>query len=435
MTDDIYDGDIYDGEPDTLDRHRDGAHDTPDEMQLRAFAVVQNDTQATLQWYTDNRSNPPFDPDGMCLKVCRTARNIGSLYPSAKEAQDATPAEHRVRRVEDLRRGMVIYFDTVGDSNPYGHVVTLRGRRKGYPLDDLDSLVVETNSVKANQLVCVPGGYFRDHWDDEYKFGATWLNGVVLDLPEPPKPEPDTLLVRASHLSMRTFLNDQLWADDCATFFKRAQARNVAWATGTEAARPSHREILKEVADDFGYRVGLGHHNDSWVAMRRNFFGPIDKFYFPVIDEPRNRGVLVLSAEHKQLGQISVAACHYLRFGRPDPATKAYQEYLRENKLLARKIGELGDRFGGGKKLFFYGGDQNIVDKTSDTFFGEDITSTWDELGRWQNTGHGNIDVIASLDSDRRVRATRTKAVTDAELHLHSDHFLVEAEFEVRKLR
>lgn len=142
------------------------------------------DWQETLEWYDQNQKADQigFNPDGMCLKVCRTARDIDSMYSSAKLAQDATPAKHRVHEVRDLRKGMVLYFDTVGDSNPYGHIVTMVGRVKGFKdWNDLNDVLVETNSVKSGELVVVRASYFKEHWGDEFQFGATWLNGVVLD--------------------------------------------------------------------------------------------------------------------------------------------------------------------------------------------------------------------------------------------------------------
>ena len=142
--------------------------------------------QETLEWYKthQNASQIGFDPDGMCLKVCRTARGIGSKYPTAKAAQDSTPAKHRHHKIEDLRKGMVIYYDDPNDSNKSGHIVTMIGRAKGVPKTKLESILVETNSVKANELVVVRGDYFPKNWGDKFQFGATFLNGIVLDVPE-----------------------------------------------------------------------------------------------------------------------------------------------------------------------------------------------------------------------------------------------------------
>lgn len=143
------------------------------------------DWEDTLDWYREHNTTNDlgFNPDGMCLKICRTARDLPAVYPSAKAAQDATPHQYRVTKVADLRRGMVLYFDEVGDSNPYGHVCTMVGRVKGFDWDDLNDVLVETNSVKSGQVVVVRASYFEKYWGDKFQFGSAWLNGYPLDIP------------------------------------------------------------------------------------------------------------------------------------------------------------------------------------------------------------------------------------------------------------
>jgi hypothetical protein len=161
---------------------------------------MTNDWKETLEWYDEHQtaSQIGFDPDGMCLKICRTARGIGSFFLTAKQAQDATPKEHRVQKVADLRRGMVLFFDDPNDSNRAGHIVTMIGRVKGADRGDMHDVLVETNSVVSGQVVVVRGDYFKEHWGDSFQFGATWLNGVTLDVPLP-KPKPPSGEVRIEH--------------------------------------------------------------------------------------------------------------------------------------------------------------------------------------------------------------------------------------------
>lgn len=150
------------------------------------------DWQGDLEWYRTHQTAAQigFNPDGMCLKVCRTSRDIGPMFATAKQAQDNTPKEHRVYKVRDLRKGMKIFFDDPNDSNKAGHIVTMIGRAKGFDWDDLNDVLVETNSVVSGQLVVVRATYFKEHWGDDFQFGATWLNGQVLDVPakKPAKP-------------------------------------------------------------------------------------------------------------------------------------------------------------------------------------------------------------------------------------------------------
>lgn len=146
-----------------------------------------NDWEETLQWYRDNTntSDIGFNPDGMCLKVCRTARGIPSMYPDAKTAQNNTPAKHRVTNVRDLRKGMVLYFDDPNDSNKYGHIVTMIGRVPGFDEDSLDDILTVTNSYKSGELVVMRASFYENGWGDKFQFGAAWLNGVAFDVYAP----------------------------------------------------------------------------------------------------------------------------------------------------------------------------------------------------------------------------------------------------------
>lgn len=186
------DVEIYEDAPvfDAPQTNDDGAQDEEDDVVvgLGFFAKVTNaiNTWAgALSWYRSHRTTQQigFNPDGMCLKVCRMARNIPAKYLTAKEAQDNTPEDHRIHAIRDLRRGMVLFFDDIRDSNRAGHIVALGGRVKDFDPDDIADLLVWTNSVVPGQLVLVRGDYFAKHWGDHYQFGATMLNGVELDVP------------------------------------------------------------------------------------------------------------------------------------------------------------------------------------------------------------------------------------------------------------
>lgn len=145
-----------------------------------------------IQWYKGHETQAQlgYNPNGMCLKICREARGLPAVYPSALAAQIATPAAHRVHKVADIRRGMVVFYDDPRDSNPYGHIVTVVGRAKGEDPSTLRSLLVRTNSVKSGQVVVVRGDYFPRYWGDAFQFGATWLNGQALSFPEKAEPKP-----------------------------------------------------------------------------------------------------------------------------------------------------------------------------------------------------------------------------------------------------
>lgn len=163
-----------------------------------------HNVQETVQWYRthETRSQLGFGPNGMCLKICRTARDLPALYPSAVAAQVATPKQFREYDIADIRRGMVGYFDDPNDSNPFGHIVTWVGRIKGVDPSKLSSLLCRTNSVVSDEIVVVRGDYFPTHWGDQFQFAATWLNGQELEMgtkPPAPKPPPRPKTPRLQH--------------------------------------------------------------------------------------------------------------------------------------------------------------------------------------------------------------------------------------------
>jgi hypothetical protein len=156
--------------------------------------ATQHDTKEVIGWYRDHRTKAKigWDPDGMCQKICRTARNIGPGAPSALASALSTPEQYRVRKVSEIVPGDVMYFDDPKDSNPFGHIVTATWRDPKLNPNTLRSIAVETNSVKADQIVTVRADYFGVHWGDSFQWGGRWLNGEPFyDLTDPkPKPKP-----------------------------------------------------------------------------------------------------------------------------------------------------------------------------------------------------------------------------------------------------
>ena len=191
----LYERGWYDGPTTVAVRDYDGRQDDetgPLGLLAAPMAPVQRGVAATLQWYEDHQTAKQigFNPDGMCLKICRTARNIGAVYPSALAAQQATPEAHRIRNLADVKPGHVMFFDDPRDGNPYGHIVTVfsapeRPKR-------LSEIGVWTNSVVKGRLVKVAASYFPERWGDPWTFAADWLNGQELIMPTPPPPAAST---------------------------------------------------------------------------------------------------------------------------------------------------------------------------------------------------------------------------------------------------
>lgn len=95
------------------------------------------------------------------------------------------------------------------------------------------------------------------------------------------------------------------------------------------------------------------------------------------------------------------------------------------------------DEHGQGRRLAFWAGDTNNPDRPSATSEVDralrkgDLTSCWDELGRYPDThGRTTLDVVGSYDPDRRATCLRARVWPD----LHSDHAPLTAWYSVSRL-
>lgn len=256
----------------------------------------------------------------------------------------------------------------------------------------------------------------------------------------------NTVTVHAMHCSMQFSDNTKQKQSDAKKLLDRAAERGVLWLTGTEAGAGQSldlRSALRHESDDHGFHFWMHPSSDSWISVNRKFGCRLGlEVWFSDILVPararRNTAKRLIGVGFDTnigIGHVGVSACHYMTKGRPDAHSPEYREFLDDNQAIAAEIGRRARIEGAGSDLFFYAGDQNIVDKFNDTFLGRaKMTSTWDELKKYENTGHGNIDVIASYDHDGRVEAKYVRALDDKEFHLHTDHFLVETGFNIRTI-
>jgi hypothetical protein len=237
------------------------------------------------------------------------------------------------------------------------------------------------------------------------------------------------------HVSMQYSDTAAQQASDTEKVFARAAARGVWWVTGTEANQLEDSRIFEAGAKAYGYRY-YRKGGDVWVALDSSrTTGPVTAHWTKVIPGAAGRhperGVLAVSFP-TALGKVTVLACHY----NLTPTARHGGSGPKDNPKLAREIGKQARKHGKGTGLVFYGGDQNLRDERVDTFLGGPLTSAWDELGRHEPThgGRETIDVIASYDRDGRVKAAYCRSLDDTELKLATDHFLVEAGYDVAPL-
>lgn len=252
----------------------------------------------------------------------------------------------------------------------------------------------------------------------------------------------DAVRVRVAHVSMQFSDSTPQKKADADRLFKREADRGAWWVTGTEAGESALRTQLRAAARANGFRFFVD--RSVWVAVAKERIrrGTWDTGYVDVLQSTDgaghhgDRGIAWAQFENEDIGRVTVGCAHYLTRGRPDAVVPANKVNLDENQRLAEAIGEWGIEHGRGGALVFYAGDQNIVDRTNDTFLGRaDFTTSWDELGKYEDTGHGNIDVISSFDADGRVSARSVRALDDTEFPLHTDHYLVEGAFDVKPSR
>lgn len=268
------------------------------------------------------------------------------------------------------------------------------------------------------------------------------LTVADMQIPKPvvvPKP----IRLHLMEVSLQYSDTDAQKMADLDKIFARAAKRGVAAVAGTEVGKAEFRDMVKAAATKHGYRHAASvSETDTWVAVRKDLIKGGWAVECEVVVSHRegsghhgNRGVLAVSFDSlPEIGRVTILACHYLTKGRPGAKDPDYRVNVPQNRELAAEVGRLARKHGAGSALVFYMGDQNIVDRDEDTFMGQPLTSSWDELKKWENTGHGNIDVIASYDPDGRVVAVYCRALDDSEFPLATDHWVVESGFDVRLL-
>lgn len=273
----------------------------------------------------------------------------------------------------------------------------------------------------------------------------TMAKGLLLrDMLIPkPKPEQRQVLLECAHISMQYRDSRAQHAEDVRRIFRRAVTQNWRWFTGTEAGPGSKRleQQLRNAAAANGYRFFKAGPTDAWICVQEAFIaGGWEEGYDKVIPASKDlgkgpigrwgeKGLVRVAFDTESVGRINLGVAHYVQNAREEGSFN-----WRWNGKLAAHIGDWAVERGQGTDLCFYGGDQNLADDQVDTFYGEPMLSAWDELGKWEPTGHGNIDVVASYVRDGRVSAEYVRTLDDQVFPLNTDHFLVEAGWLTRVL-
>lgn len=276
--------------------------------------------------------------------------------------------------------------------------------------------------------------------------------------------------IRVGHVSLQFTDTDKKTTDDIEQIFDRAVARRLAWIMGTEAgegAGNTGKELLR-IGKAHDYRMwvpseqnqGESQSTDCWIAVRKDLVLdgwktgyrraiPSSKQLYEGRGLPGNlepqwgpKGLVTVEFQSiPELGEINLGVAHYLTQARSPKAEPIHGvDHWDWNKKLAGVIGGWAQQVAKGNALAFYSGDQNMSDAANDepqgdTFMGQPLTSLADELKKWQNTGRGPIDVIASYNRDNRVKGQNFTALDDREFPLNTDHFYLEGVFNVEALK
>ena len=249
------------------------------------------------------------------------------------------------------------------------------------------------------------------------------------------------VVVRIQHTSMQFSDSVGQHKHDAKAVFDRAVKRNIWAMTGTEAGagRSNHdlRDALIAEAKRHGFYI-QAHKDGEWVALNRKYLESFEKGYEgPFIKGTTGlkaaqgahgpRGVAWASGKaigHK-LGRITVGSAHYL--------TNRSEAVSGSNNPLINGIAAWAKKAGAGANVVFLGADTNTSDKRQDVFNGKPLTSISDELKKWPATmpSGGKIDIVGSYDHDGRVKAKAYTVLDDKEFFLNTDHYLLEASYEI----
>ena len=261
------------------------------------------------------------------------------------------------------------------------------------------------------------------------------LKQLQIPVKKPAAPKKKTMKLRFAHLSMQFSDTPREMEKDVDTLFKRG----YDVITGTEAGHGSGKlvDLILAGATKYGYKVSKPGRYDTWVAVKKTLVhsewqtGSEFALWRSSRTEPTpkgrwgDKGVVWASWNMgPTFGEFAVGSVHYLTNG------GAGDWKVPSDKVYAKVIGEWAAEQGSNVSVFI-GGDFNKLDRTNDVFYGQPLTTCWDDLKKWPNTGHGNIDAIARYDKNARVKCVDARVLDDSGLFLNTDHFLVEAEYQI----
>jgi hypothetical protein len=369
----------------------------------------------------------------MCQSWTRTifgAPSVGDVdHDRDADAVDGWKSEPTSKRHTDRHppRGVPVAWG--GGSHGNGHRAVSLGNGK----------IRSTDAGGRGRVATVDLDWPEKAWGLTYLGWSETISGLEIPVPEKPKP-PKTRTLKFAHISLQ-------FRDTPAQHTKEIRAvfsRGYDVITGTEAGRGANNtsKEIRRIGGLKGYAVSLVDRYDTWVAVKKSLMdgGPKIGAEFALARSSKyhpappgrwgDKGIVWLSWNMKDLGTITVGAVHFLTHRSTGPALKN-----KTDATYSAAIQKWADVHGKGPRLAFICGDFNRVDRNNDIFAGKaNFHTCWDDLKKWPNTGHGNIDAIARYRPDTRVKCVGARVLDDSKLNLATDHFLVEATYEIALL-
>lgn len=212
-------------------------------------------------------------------------------------------------------------------------------------------------------------------------------------------------------------------ADVAAVFGHAVEVGNVIM-TGTEAGNQRLADSLEAEAKRRGWWCYV-HGSGEWCAFDLAWASHLDHGWVgPIIPSSSRhsaRGICWVTAQPATGGPpVSVGAVHFL-------TAKTLEAEGGSNKPLQQAARSWAVDHG---PAAFVSGDVNMNDQAKNVWGGPELTTAWDELGKWPDTHPGGpsyaIDVISRLTAGP-YRFTKARAYSDADIRLNTDHKLIEA--------
>lgn len=267
---------------------------------------------------------------------------------------------------------------------------------------------------------------------------AKFVKTFTLAKPAPPKPAKKTRRLKIAHASLQFSDSSKQHTADIEKIFSLGYDIIGGTEAGPGAGNTSAE--LKRCAEKYGYRLSITSRYDTWAAIKKSIITPgsfksgadfaVWRGTKQTPKPPGNwsdKAVVWVQADIPDIGTLSLGAVHYVTNGGAGAALKK-----KLDADYAKVINTWSKAHGKGSALAFITGDVNLSDKTNDVFKGlANMSTCWDDLKKWPNTGHGNIDIIARYKGDGRVKFVGAKVLDDKALFLNTDHFLIEATVEI----